>query len=48
MMQNASNQPPHDDRRLRIGEPFNPWHKVCGFYPPDVVGRRRDLTDGQK
>jgi len=30
------------------GEPFDPSHKVCGFYPPDVVGRQRDLTDGQK
>lgn len=53
MTQNGSNQPPRDDggpspRRARIGEPFNPWHKVCGFYPPDVVGRQRDLTEGQK
>jgi hypothetical protein len=31
-----------------VGEPFNPWHKVCGFYPPDIVARQRDLTDGQK
>jgi hypothetical protein len=31
-----------------IGEPFNPWHKACGFYPPDVVARQRNLTDGQK
>jgi hypothetical protein len=35
-------------RNFQIGEPFNPWHKVCGFYPPDVVGRQRGLTDGQK
>jgi hypothetical protein len=34
--------------RPGIGQPFNPWHKTCGFYPPDVVGRQRDLTDGQK
>jgi len=27
---------------------FNPYRGACGFYPPDVVGRRRDLTDGQK
>jgi hypothetical protein len=27
---------------------FNPWRKVCGFYPADVVARQRDLTDGQK
>jgi hypothetical protein len=33
---------------VRIGEAFNPWRKVCGFYPPDVVARQRDLTDGQK
>src|SRR5262245_27669705 len=35
------------DKRI-LGEPFNPWHKLCGFYPPDIVGRQRDLTDGQK
>jgi hypothetical protein len=34
--------------RQVIGEPFDPWHGACGFYPPDVVGRQRDLTDGQK
>lgn len=33
---------------FEIGKPFNPWHEVCGFYPPDIVGRQRDLTDGQK
>src|ERR1022692_3603107 len=31
-----------------IGKPFNPSRNVCGFYPPDIVGRQRDLTDGQK
>jgi hypothetical protein len=33
-----------------VGEPFNPWWKICGFYPPDVVGRNTELklTDGQK
>jgi hypothetical protein len=33
-----------------IGQPFNPWHKACGFYPPDIVGRNTELklTDGQK
>lgn len=35
-------------RGFRVGEAFNPWHEVCGFYPPDVVARRRDLTNGQK
>jgi len=34
--------------RPKISEPFNPWHKACGFYPPDVVARQHDLTDGQK
>jgi hypothetical protein len=33
---------------LEVGQPFNPWHKICGLYPPDVVGRQRDLTEGQK
>jgi hypothetical protein len=33
---------------VRIGDTFNPWHKACGFYPPDVVSRQHDLTDGQK
>ena len=31
-----------------IGEPFNPWHRACGFYPPEVVGRNRILKDGPK
>jgi len=48
MTQNASSQPPGEDGHLRIGQPFNLWHKVCGFYPPDIVGRQRDLTDWQK
>jgi hypothetical protein len=32
------------------GEPFNPWRKECGFYPPEIVGANTDLklTDGQK
>ena len=34
--------------RQRVGQAFNPWYKACGFYPPDFVGRQRDLTDGQK
>jgi hypothetical protein len=39
----------------QIGQPFNPSRHVCGFYPPDTVGKlpgfeqgRRQLTDGQK
>jgi hypothetical protein len=48
MTQNAPQQPPREDALLRIGQPFNPSRKCCGFYPPDIVGRRRDLTDGQK
>ena len=53
MAQNASSQPLRTTgesvrRGFRVGEAFNPWHAVCGFYPPDVVGRQRDLTDGQK
>jgi hypothetical protein len=32
----------------KIGEPFDPSHRVCGFYPPAVVGRRRELKDGPK
>jgi hypothetical protein len=35
-------------RGRRIGEPFNPWHKLCGFYPPDVLACQRGITDGQK
>lgn len=34
--------------RPKPGEPFNPWRGACGFYPPDVVGRQKDLTSGQK
>lgn len=53
MAQNAPSQPFRKAgrsvrREFRVGEAFNPWHEVCGFYPPDVVGRRRDLTNGQK
>ena len=53
MIQNGQNRPPRDNGypipgRAGVGEPFNPWHRVCGFYPPDVVARQRDLTDGQK
>jgi hypothetical protein len=53
MAQNAPSKPLRNTdgsirRGLGIGETFNPWHGVCGFYPPDVVARRRDLTNGQK
>jgi hypothetical protein len=49
MIQNGPNQPPRDDGdptlgRVRIGEPFNPWHKVCGFFPPEIVVRQRAVT----
>src|ERR1700676_381266 len=44
MPQNHKLSPP------QIGQPFNPWREACGFYPPDVVGRSKELglTDGQK
>jgi DNA-binding Lrp family transcriptional regulator len=49
---NGPKQPPPSEQYLpggrTVGEPFNPWHKACGFYPPDIVARQRDLTDGQK
>jgi DNA-binding Lrp family transcriptional regulator len=49
---NGPKHPPRSERDPRgsrtVGEPFNPWHRTCGFYPPDVVARQRDLTDGQK
>ena len=41
----------------QVGEVFNPWRGVCGFYPPDVVaalptvmviGTRRKLSHGHK
>jgi hypothetical protein len=53
MAQNASSQSLRNTggpfrRGFSVGEAFNPWHEVCGFYPPDVVARRRDLTNGQK
>jgi len=31
-----------------VGEPFNPWHEACGFWPEDVVDRQRGLGDGPK
>src|SRR5215813_4817307 len=34
--------------RPALGQPFDPQHETCGFYPPDIVGRQTDLTDGQK
>ena len=53
MAQNTPSQPLRNNggsgrRGFSVGEAFNPWHEVCGFYPPDVVARRRDLTNGQK
>jgi hypothetical protein len=33
---------------LVVGQSFDPWRKTCGFYAPDIVGRQRNLTDGQK
>ena len=33
---------------MKPGEAFNPSHAACGFYPQDVIGRLRWLTDGQK
>jgi len=33
---------------LCSGEPFNPRYEACGFFPDETVGRRQDLTDGQK
>jgi hypothetical protein len=34
--------------RLQPGQAFSPNHKICGFYPPDIVARSPRLTDGQK
>ena len=34
--------------RPAIGQTFNPSRRVCGFYPPDFVGRQKNFTDGQK
>jgi hypothetical protein len=34
--------------RPLAGHSFNPWHRACGFYPPDIVGCQRDFSDGQK
>ena len=52
-IQNGSNQPSREGsgptpRRPKIGEQFNPWRDVCGFYPADIVARQHDLSDGQK
>jgi len=35
-------------RPFTIGTPFNPRYNACGFYPAEIVARRRDLSDGQK
>ena len=32
----------------KTGEPFDPWHGSCGFHPPDIVSRDRNLNDGPK
>jgi hypothetical protein len=32
---------------MKAGEPFSPWRGACGFYPPDVVGRQRRLTEAR-
>jgi hypothetical protein len=39
--------PPRVPQR-KTGEQFNPWRGVCGFYPPDIVARQRDLGSGPK
>jgi hypothetical protein len=36
--------PPH----LRAEERFNPHRDLCGFFAPDIVARRRDISDGVK
>jgi hypothetical protein len=32
----------------KAGEPFNPCRRACGFYPPDIIARQRDLGNGPK
>lgn len=32
----------------KVGERFNPWREACGFFPPDIIARQRDLGDGPK
>ncbi len=39
---------PNPAPRPAIGQPFNPWREICGFYPPDIVARQTDLGDGPK
>ena len=34
--------------RKIVGEIFDPNRDICGFYPPDIVSRQQNLTDGQK
>jgi hypothetical protein len=29
-----------------IGEPFNPWHGACGFWPEDIVESFPAKTSG--
>jgi hypothetical protein len=31
-----------------VGEPFDPCHEACGFWPEDIVDRQRGLADGPK
>jgi hypothetical protein len=38
----------HSEESPQVGQAFNPCRKVCGFYPPDIVGRQHDLNDGPK
>jgi hypothetical protein len=47
MLQDQDQEPRRTgtDHRRNIGQPFNPWREVCGFYPQDVVGRQRKLVD---
>lgn len=45
---NSVESTPKKSGAVRRGEPFNPYRGICGFYPPDIVGRQHDLTDGQK
>lgn len=31
----------------RTGQPFNPWRRICGFYPPDVISKLKTITDSK-
>lgn len=47
-MKKAKPKPESAGPRPLVGHPFNPSYKVCGFHPPEIVRRCKNLKQGPK